>query len=136
MADKRRLSLQLDPDIYELLEAVSEKSGVSVSRLIRGALLFRLEDYHAFNEWVDTKPPGSKQRFECIEVLKSPGPDSIIEDIKRIDPLYKSTGDKMAEAVGASDNPSVEARVAALEFEVSELRRVIRHRLEKKEKQS
>jgi hypothetical protein len=133
MTDKRRLSLQLDPDLYDLLETVSEKSGVSVSRLIRGALLFRLEDFHAFNEWIDTQPPGSKQRFEGIEVLKSPGPASILDDIKRIDPSYKTTGDKVAETLRPSTKPSIEARVAILEDTVAELSRIVIKHFEKKE---
>jgi hypothetical protein len=133
MTDKRRLSLQLDSDLYDLLETVSEKSGVSVSRLVRGALLFRLEDLHAFNEWIDTKPPGSKERFEGIEVLKSPGPASILDDIKRIDPSYRTTGDKVTETLLSSKRPSIEARVAALEEVVSELARVVVSRFEKKE---
>lgn len=121
MSEKHRLTIQIDSAIYDLLTSLSEKTGLSISTLIRSALLFRLEDFYAFDEWIDTHEAGSKTRLEAIESLKSPGPRSILQDIKRLDPCYKTAGALMSDEIAPTAKATLEERVAALEAMVATL---------------
>jgi hypothetical protein len=88
--DKPRITIQLEPELYNVLNAIATKSRVSIGSLIRSAVLCKMDDFLAFDAYLDNLPPTGMQRIEAIEALKSPGPHSLKADLERISKRYGS----------------------------------------------
>lgn len=85
---KPRLSIQLEPELHGVLDSIATKAGISIGSLIRTAVLCKMEDFLAFDAYLDDLPPTGVHRIAAIEAMKSPGPHSLKQDLEELTNRY------------------------------------------------
>jgi len=89
---KPRLSIQLEPELYDVLNAIATKSRVSIGSLIRTAVICKMDDFLMFDAYLDELPPVGLHRLAAIEALKSPGPHSLKSELEQLTKRYRKEG--------------------------------------------
>lgn len=85
-----RLTIQLEPELYNVLNAISTKSRVSIGSLIRTAVMCKMDDFLMFDAYLDDLPPVGMHRLTAIESLKNPGPNSLKADLELLTKRYRN----------------------------------------------
>jgi hypothetical protein len=98
MAPKtNRFTIALDDDSTQLLKMMEEFTGFTPAQTIAKTFPAHLEEFWYYLTWLQQLPEGpSRLRSLGCSLLQSYGPNSLVEDIKRIDPEYKAESDKLA----------------------------------------
>ena len=92
-----RLSLSLDYDTAELLARLQTFTGLSPAATVQKLLPSHLEELWTYLTWLEQLPPGpSMTRSLGLNLIQSYGPDTLIDAIKKLDPTYKTEGEKFA----------------------------------------
>lgn len=96
MAPKtNRFTIALDEDSTQLLKMLEEFTGFTPAQTISKLFPSHLEELWTYLTWLKQLPEGpSRLRSLGCSLLQSYGPQSLIQDIKRLDPTYQTEGDK------------------------------------------
>jgi hypothetical protein len=94
MAPKtNRFTIALDDDSTNLLKMLEEFTGFTPAQSISKLFPSHLEELWFYLTWLQQLPEGpSRLRSLGGSLLQSYGPNSLIQDIQRIDPTYKPKG--------------------------------------------
>lgn len=99
-----RFTITTDADTMALLRRIEDISSMSPGAFGAKLLAAHLEELWAYVEWYDGLPndEGSKAiQHRAKHLPQNYGPGTLIDDIKQIDPSYKTAGEKFAEQVAA-----------------------------------
>ncbi len=81
------------------LQEASKKTGLSVSAIVKRALMGFTEELDEYLKWLDTHKPGTRMRAYGENLLISYGPESLREGIRRLDPTYKFGDERFVESL-------------------------------------
>lgn len=81
------------------LQEASKKTGLSVSAIVKRALMGFTEELDEYLKWLDTQKPGTRMRAYGENLLVSYGPESLREGIRRLDPTYKFSDQQYSESL-------------------------------------
>lgn len=106
MAPKtNRFSIALDDDSTQLLKKLEEFTGLTPVQTIGKLFPSHLEELWAYLTWLQQLPEGpSRLRSLGCSLLQSYGPNSLIQDIKKLDPTYVTEGEKFANSLNTTTN--------------------------------
>lgn len=88
--DKPRITIQLDPELYAVLDSIHKKTRTPIASLVRAAVLCKMDDFLYFDQYMDDMPLVGMHRLAAIEALKSPGPHSLKHDLEQLTKRYGS----------------------------------------------
>lgn len=101
MATKtNRFTIALDDDSTQLLKMLEEFTGLTPAQTVAKLFPSHLEELWAYVTWLQQLPEGpSRLRSLGCSLLQSYGPNSLIQDIKRLDPTYVTEGEEFAQGL-------------------------------------
>lgn len=104
MAPKtNRFTIALDDDSTQLLKMMEEFTGLTPAQTIAKIFPAHLEEFWTYLTWLKQLPEGpSRLRSLGCSLLQSYGPNSLIQDIKRLDPTYQTEGEKFANCLNTT----------------------------------
>jgi hypothetical protein len=84
-----RLTVTLDPDSIELLEALHKHTNLTPAAIVAKLFPSHLSELWEYRRWLEelSETP-SKLRSVGVHLLHSYGPDDLVTAIKKIDPTY------------------------------------------------
>lgn len=95
-----RLTVHLDEDSISLLRRLETHTGMSPSATLAKLFPAHLEELWEYLTWLDNLPEGDNPMRHRGELLiHSYGPRSLIDDIKTIDPLYRTPAERFTAAM-------------------------------------
>lgn len=95
-----RLSLTLDEDSIALLKRLEKFTGLSPAQTLTKIWPAHLRELWEYLTWLEQLPEGpSKRRSLGLNLIQNYGPDSLINDIKRIDPTYQFESEKFEQSM-------------------------------------
>lgn len=101
MAGKNnRFTIALDDDTTELLKVLEGFTGSTPAQTVAKMFPAHLDELWEYRTWLEQLEKPSRLYSLGCNLLQSYGPGSLIDDIKRLDPDYKTEGDKFAAALG------------------------------------
>jgi len=90
---KPRLSLTLEPEVRELLGAISVATGIPETTIVNKLLTSHMSELWEYRTWLESLPETdntSRRRALGINLLTSYGPDDLVTGLKKLDPTYKT----------------------------------------------
>lgn len=100
MKGRSIISVELDDDFVELLTALGKETGLSPSDIVRKLLPAHINELWEFRIYLDGLLHDSPQRERARYAIHNYGPDTLIDAIKRLDPTYKTVGERFEEGIG------------------------------------
>lgn len=95
-----RITVQLDEDSIALLKEVQEVSGMTPPQTIAKLWPSHMADLWEYVTWLKQLPPGpSRLRSLGRAMLQSYGPNTLVQNIKAIDPTYVTDAEKFAQGL-------------------------------------
>ena len=92
---RKRINLTVDDDQYELVARISEQTGLSAAAIVETMFNAHLADLHEYADWMDQLPEGNNPlRERGAYLLHSFGPGTLVDDIKQVDPTYRTFTDR------------------------------------------
>ena len=96
-----RANVTFHPDVFRELETASERTGLSISHIVDQLMGAHLAELIAFNDWIERQEGDAREL--AIEHLKDYGPEDLETAMKRLDPTYQTTEDRMRAEVSETD---------------------------------
>lgn len=100
MAKTNRFTIALDDDTFELLKNLETFTGLTPAQTVAKLFPAHLHELWEYLTWLQQLEKPSRIYSLGRNLLASYGPSSLIDDIKRLDPDYKTEGDRFAAGLG------------------------------------
>jgi len=98
-----RLTVALDEDSIQLLRKIEALTGLSPGATVAKLFPSHLEELWSYVAWLESLPDSDHAlRHQGLHLLQSYGPLTLIDDIKRLDPTFKTPGERFAESANGT----------------------------------
>ena len=101
MSDRpNRLTVTLDEDSIELLKRLQKFTKMTPSATVATLFPAHLQELWEYLTWLEQLPEGPSQlRSRAVHLIHNYGPASLLQDIARLDPTYKTEAQRFTEGL-------------------------------------